>query len=251
VPLQLPPFSQYQAPLVPLRGLWNHRPAEGDKLVNLEINWDPATTKQNVAVSLGGNSPVSLSQIAALYVDNAGCGSSVSFVFPDTGFELTIPANEQSLFPVFTNALTFYCVGATAQVGDRTVIQVLNSVPPPIALTPASLTSTTAVTGANLTANLTFPLIGPGIDGTLVALDVNGWAQASANGQEARLVVTDGGGSPPAWYATIGAGLTGTIQFDFNPQLNVRFVNGLTCQVIATVPLAGGHFSINTYYRTP
>jgi hypothetical protein len=111
MPLQIPAFVQYQGVTPILRGLWNQKPVEGDRFISAEIDWGtlggtpPYTCVQ---FQLSGNSPVALSQIVALSIDNGRCGSDADFIFPDSGFVLTVAAHNQGIFPVFTNALSFY-----------------------------------------------------------------------------------------------------------------------------------------------
>jgi hypothetical protein len=119
MPLSIPAFDQYQSPMFPLRGLWNCVPREGDKFVNVEIDWQTTTKTTCVQFSLSGNSPVALSQIVALYVDNGRSGSDVDFIFPDSGFVLTVPAHNQGMFPVLTNALMFYASAPTCKFSIR------------------------------------------------------------------------------------------------------------------------------------
>src|SRR5258708_37754783 len=125
MPVTIPAFSQFQGQLFPLRGLWNKRPPEGDQFINAEINWGTANTAA-IQFSLSGNSPVALSQIVALYVDNRRCGVDVDFLFPDSGFLLSVPPHAQGLYPVLTNALMFYVIGTGAATVDVTILQILN-----------------------------------------------------------------------------------------------------------------------------
>ena len=173
MPLTIPAFDQYQQPLFPLRGLWNSAPAEGDRYVNAEIDWLVTTKTTAVQFSLSGNSPVSLSQIVALAVDNGRCGVDVDFIFPDSGFVLTVPAHSQGLYTVFTNALMFYTSAALANVGDTTVIQILNSSPPPLQIA-ATEQQNHAVPGAIVitAGGSTTQIVAAGINGTLNAANL-------------------------------------------------------------------------------
>ena len=96
MPIVVPPYVQYQAPLYPLRGLWNSVPPEGDRMVAAEIDWG-ITTGPGMAVQfqLSGNSPVAFSQIVAMQVDNTSNNSDVQFLFPDSGYTLVVPAYTQ------------------------------------------------------------------------------------------------------------------------------------------------------------
>jgi hypothetical protein len=112
--------------------LWNAKPPEGDRFRNAEIDW--ITTRGSltaVQFLLSDNSPIALSQIVALCVDNSRSGADVDFLFAGSGFLLTVAARTQGLYPVFSNALMFYAIAASAAAGDITTIQILNSLPPP------------------------------------------------------------------------------------------------------------------------
>ena len=74
----IPAFVQYQQPMFPLRGLWNNAPPEGDYFINCTLDW-AAVDATAVQFSVAGNSPVALSQIVALAVDNSRCGADVDF----------------------------------------------------------------------------------------------------------------------------------------------------------------------------
>jgi hypothetical protein len=132
MPQTVPPFAQFQAPLILRRGLWNAKPPEGDRFCNAEIDW--ITTRGSltaVQFLLSDNSPIALSQIVALCVDNSRSGADVDFLFPSSGFLLTVAARTQGLYPVFSNALMFYAIAVSAAAGDITMIQILNSLGPP------------------------------------------------------------------------------------------------------------------------
>jgi len=249
MPVVIPPFTQYQAPLQPLRGLWNAQPKEGDRFANAEIDWS-VSTKTAVQFQLSGNSPVAFSQIAGLYIDNSNCGSSVEFLFPDTAFSLTVPANEQALFPVITNALMFYAIALLSQPGDRTVIQILNSMPPPIPLTPSSTQVSAQIAGLSLNAVATVNLVAAGLSGNLRSLSLNGWAGATAAGQQAQLSVFDGTGSNVIYIAFIGAPNGGMLQFEMDPLIGCRFENGLLANIGPTT-MNSGRITVNAYYTSP
>jgi hypothetical protein len=245
LPLTIPPFNQYQSPIVPLRGLWNAPPAEGDKFITAEIDWLVTTTTQAVQFAVSANSPVAFSQIVALAVDNSRSGADVDFVFSDSGFILTVPAHNQGVFPVFTNGLMFYVIGSAAVAGDVTTFQVLNSMPPPIPIEPSADQNHAGIGGLSL-ANGTTILIPPPITGTLntlsVALEVGG-------GGTCNMSLVDGSGRT-VWIANpIAEAAVPTLYFPLTG-LNVRFVNGLS-MVVANSTFAPGNAVINLYYSTP
>jgi hypothetical protein len=243
MPLSIPAFDQYQSPLVPLRGLWNVAPQEGDRYVNAEIDWLVTTKSTAVQFSLSGNSPVSLSQIVALAVDNSRSGADVSFIFPDSGWELVVPAHNQIISLVFTNALMFYASSPNAAIGDTLVFQILNSAPPPIPIAPSVAQNHAGVVGVPL-SNGTTPIVAPPITGTLntlsMSIDVTTAGQAQFN-------LNDGAGHV-VWVAVFNfaAGAQTPIELS---GLSVRFFNGLNL-VIANSTMAGS-IVVNCYYSTP
>lgn len=251
MPLTIPAFVQYQQPLVPLRGLWNHAPAEGDFFINANIQWGVTTGATTcVQFSLAGNSPVALSQIAALAVDNSRCGADVAFIFPDSGFKLVVPAHEGGIFAVLTNALTFYADAATAIAGDETVFQVCNSCPPVIPISPTFQQNHASVSGIDPATNGATAIIAAGISGTLntLALSIDLLGGAAEGGVE--LILSDGMGGT-VWINIYHIAASATFNEQVNlPGLNLRFVNGLNLQIVNSA-VAGTAIVVNAYYSTP
>ncbi len=196
--------------------------------------------------SLSGNSPVALSQIVALSVDNGRCGVDVDFVFPDSGFVLTVAAHNQGVFPVFTNALMFYATGAGAAAGDITIVQILNSMPPPIPIAPTEAQNHVSALGI-APANGTTQIIPAGINGTLNSLQITAAGLTPIGNGVLSLI--DGHGT--VVFATVmSVAVAGTSQ-PFNSQgMDVRFVGGLQC-VISSSVFTGNTIVINAYYTTP
>jgi hypothetical protein len=250
MPLSIPAFDQYQSPMFPLRGLWNCVPREGDKFVNVEIDWQTTTKTTCVQFSLSGNSPVALSQIVALYVDNGRSGSDVDFIFPDSGFVLTVPAHNQGMFPVLTNALMFYASAPTSALGDVTIVQILNSLPPPIPIVASTLQNHAAVSAIPLVNGSTIVVpqsVGGQVNnGTLnsgvVILDVTtaGSVQVS---------LTDGLGAS-LWSAQLPAIGVGIVSLPVGP-ISVRFIKGVNFVVASVGGGLAGTASVNLYYSTP
>jgi hypothetical protein len=247
MPLTIPAFSQYNAPMPPLRGLWHAAPAEGDFFVSAEIDWQISPPASAVQFSLSGNSPVALSQIVALVVDNGRSGADVSFVFPDTGFELVVAARNQGVFPVFTNALMFYAVGTSTIAGDVTIIQIMNSMPPPIPIVASSAQNHVSLNEANLN-NGTTPLIASPISGTLNTLSIVVYVETVTASALAQLQLVDGTGKA-LWTQVVAASSTPQ-NLTFNlPGLTLRFSQGVNL-VISESTLSGG-VTVNAYYSTP
>jgi hypothetical protein len=247
VPQVIPPFDQYQAPVIPLRGLWNKAPAEGDMFATFEIDWMITTQQRAVQIAFNANSPVAFSQIAALAVDNRRSGYDVDFVFPDSNFTVTVPAYTQTIFPVFTNAMMFYAVAAEGVVaGNVTVFQVLNSIPPPLQLNPTAMQTANAVNAVQLHNGATAQVIPPGISGTLngFLITIN-FAQTLG----ATLELIDGAGT--VLWADGTAGTTGNSQIIQISGLHVRFVNGVQLVVSGVSVPDQAQANVNLFYTTP
>lgn len=252
MPITLPPFAQYQGQLVPLRGLWNKAPKDGDRFVNIELDWVSATAnKSSVYVNLASSSAVPLSQIVALYVDNSRCGSDVDFLFPDSAFQITMPGNAQALFPVLTNSLGFYATATSPAAGDMTIVQICNSMPPPIPLLQArSQNADATVGGVSVATNSTTVIVAAGVNGSLNAFSIGGGVTAGGSGGSVTLALQDGTGRK-LWQSTfsVPTNLRDTLQAALSG-LDQRFVNGLSLVVSATSGLTGT-IVCNVYYTTP
>jgi hypothetical protein len=247
LPLTIPAFAQYQQPMIPLRGLWNSSPREGDKTVNAEIDWGMFGATTCVQFQLAGNSPVAISQIAALYVDNSRCGADVAFIFPDSAFQVTIPAHTQGLVPVLSNALMFYANAPAAVPGDVTIFQACNSMPPPIPLTPSATQQKATASGVSLATNASTVMVAGPASGTVVSLS-GSVILNSAGGVQVSLA--DGAGHQ-LWiqnYSAVAGQIPLNIQV--NATLNQRFVNGLNLVVSGTT-VTGGSVYMNAYYTSP
>jgi hypothetical protein len=248
LPLTIPPFNQYQSPIVPLRGLWNAAPVEGDKFVTAEIDWFVTTTQPAVQFAISGNSPVAFSQIAAMAVDNSRSGADVVFVFSDSGFELVVPAHESVVAPVFTNALMFYVIAQGSQIGDVTAFQVLNSTPPTITLSPAVNQNHASVAGITL-ANGSTPIVSAGTSGTLNTISVNVEVAQGASAGVMNIGLFDGAGNT-VWEGLVNAAANSEVTVPNNVSgLSLRFSNGLNC-IIQSSNL-NGFATVNVYYSTP
>jgi hypothetical protein len=243
VPITIPPFSQYQAPLFPMRGLWNAAPAEGDRFIAGEIDWGSYPAGQAVQFSLSGNSPVAFSQIAALSVDNSRCGSDVQFVFTDSGSVLQVPAHCQGVYPVFTNSLGFFVVALNASPADVTCVTILNSLPPPIPIQVSTSQSSSSITGIALTAPGTSPLIGPTIDGVIQVIQISTFGVSATGAAQIELV---DGTSKILWVGAVSTpGLTVNLS-----GLSLSFTHGLSF-VVTTSSLTTGTAFCNVYYGVP
>lgn len=247
MPITIPPFDQYQQPVIPLRGLWNTKPAEGDMFAQFEIDWLVTTRNKAVQILFSSNSPVAFSQIVALAVDNRNSGYDVNFLFPDSGFVLTAPAYNQLITPVFTNALMFYVIADPNVVaGNRTVFMVLNSMPPPLALNPTSMQTTEAVQETSLAPGTTAQIIPANVSGTLNGFTL---AVAFSTNMNATFQLKDGVGDI-LWQGDL-EGDTGVTVVVPISGMHARFVNGLSLVIPQSSNPTGGTASINVFYVTP
>jgi hypothetical protein len=246
MPITIQPFVQYQAPLFPLRGLWNTPPAEGDRMVAAEIDWGVTVPiGRAVQFALSGNSPVAISQIVALQVDNTSNAVDLQFQFPDSGYVLNVPAYAQGVFPVFTNALMFYVSAPGAVVGDRTLFQVFNSMPPPIAVQVSEQQEYSAVAGVSLSANAITQLIPAGVSGTIetIAGNIN-VAAAIVGNADIHLIQGDG---TLLWISNAAADMAGAFQVG---PVRIGFVNGVRVQTL-NATITAGSLLLNLYYAVP
>lgn len=236
--------------MIPLRGLWNKPPAEGDFMIACEADWTSAPPGQCIQYSVSGNSPVALSQICALVVDNTRCAADVTFIFTDSGFTLTVPAKNSGVFPVFTNGLTFYASATAALLGDITSFLILNSIPPPIPIAPSVLQNHASTTVASL-ANGSSVLVAAGQNGTLNTLSINISATSGASAASLALVLQDGAGHV-IWSDSISQAASTTQDYTFNfTGLAVRFQNGLNLVVSGSTNFSSGQISASAFYSQP
>lgn len=234
--------------MFPLRGLWHNPPPEGDYFVNVTLDWSSINTAA-VQFALAGNSPVSISQIVALSVDNSRCGADIDFMFPDSGFVLSVPAYNSGVYPVFTNALMFYAVASQAPgSAGLTIFQILNSMPPPISIAPSSIQNSTTETGIALHTpggNTYFTILPAGTSGRITGFQFN-WSGSTDTLPNTNLDLVDGTASI-LWAGTI-AGTSG--QMTSPAGMNVRFSNGLQLGILGS-DYSSGTLFITLFYTSP
>lgn len=254
MPLVLPPFTIYQAPTFPVRGNWNVAPPEGDQYINFEIDWSlQGGASHNVQVNVAGGGYIPISQIAALSIDNTDSDADVSFVFPDSGYTLTVPAKASLITPVFTNSLTFYVVSPSAAAPDVVRFGVLNSVPPPVAALPTSEQSLVSVGTIALDATGVTQLVPAGSSGEIEAFQMTLSGAAGVGGGVAAVQLQDGSLPSPVvlWSGAIAvpASTVDTISVSLSG-IRARFFDGVAFVVVSTT-LTGGNAAINLYYGAP
>jgi hypothetical protein len=237
---------------VPLRAQWNKTPPEGERFVSGEIDWTSGgAPNRAVQVSLGGNSPVAISQIIAIAVDNSRCGADVQFIFSDSGFVLNIPTHIQGVYPVFTNALNFYIVSSGSNSGDITAWTVLNSMPPPLSIQPTATQQNIVSPSIPLTANSSTQVIPTTVSGTLTAIDINPVLTAGASAGSVTISLVGGGGQTH-WSRTYSVPANSTISPSTTlTGLATHFWNGMTLVVSGSTGITAGNVYANLYYTVP
>ena len=250
MPITIPPSIQYQGTLFSSPGAWNKKPPEGDRFISCEIDWGvPLHSLAAVQFTLS-NSPVEFSQIAALAVDNSRCAADVSYLFPDTGKQLTVAAGTQGIYPVITNALTFFATAPAALTGDVTVFEILNSVPPPVSITPPSLVTTAGSASAiSLAAVANTVLVAAPRSGTLQSATIGlSIATGAAPPVQTATIQLIDGASNILWSYPLSypASTTTSLPIEL-AGVRQRFVNGLNFRVQATT-MTGGTATVNVYY---
>jgi hypothetical protein len=136
VPLAIPqPESVYRGNYASLPASTLKPPVEGNRTVPVEILWlrDGQTPRYTIHFNARSQQTLAISQICAVHIDNSQCGSSMHVAFPDTQFECIVGANQVGFYPIVTNSLEFWAwIDTTPLAQDKTIIQVLNFLPPPI-----------------------------------------------------------------------------------------------------------------------
>ena len=264
--LSIPVAVNYQSPLVsfPLkayRGFANTKECsapEGPRTIPVEIDWINMggtfnCVHFNIQDGVSGSAN-SFSQIAALKVDNSQCGSDIVFLFPDTSETLTIPAySPDVIVPAFTNALEFWVNAIGEEPLDVTRFQILNFIPPPIAVPTSqeqnlSSAANLAITGAGGTQ-----IIPLGTSGTIEAMSVLATYVTATAAGESSFNLTDGTGKPLGWGALAGSAASSFTGLVLNlPNTAIRFSNGVAInQFGGWTPSVTAFLTYNILYRKP
>lgn len=244
----VPPNVPYQPPLFPIRGLWNRKPPEGDRVVPVEIDWG----SQSVSCVKfdAGNSTSPFSQLVAMTVDNTNNGSDIEIIFLDSGFQFVVAAYAQPVaVPIFTNGLSFYvnCPNASANAVTRLFMH--NSLPPPVqpAITQQQQFFSQAG-GINL-ASIMASLIAAGIDGTLTGFNISVIYTTTAAVNGDYLHLNDGAGHV-LWGGAVSAPNTTSGTYTFSQSgLRIPFRNGLS--IVQAVTAMTGTVYPNVFYGVP
>lgn len=256
MPLTIPPAVNYPSPLTAVPSRIGMEPSEGRKSIPCEIDWSSmGGAEKCVSLNFQNNATLEISQVCALKIDNSACGADIEFIFPDTGETVSIPAySPDDILPVFTNQKMFFISSPNSQTGDVTRFQILNFVPPPIAV-PTSVAQSAVVDTAIPLAIGTTALLGATISGTVQAISIAASIYTATNFNE-QFNIKDGSGKNIAGAGVAGNGTAANYIFDgllFTLSgLDVRFTQGLNFVQAGSAP--GDAFSfayVNVYYRTP
>jgi hypothetical protein len=258
--LTFPSGPNFTGVLTPKMIKWRGIPPEGDRCIAANILWgtddlNPGGAKSGVVnINVSGVSTQEFSQIAALFVDNTQSGGDVIFIFQDTQFEITVPAGSAALYPVLSTAKAFTVVALGTIAGDKTFLQILNSLPPPVALEKSVYMSSGIVTNIALVTG-TSVILAAGINGTLTALQIISWkVLGGAAAGNMQVLIEDGTGKNIAvsHIAEGAAGYTGSSIILNLTGVNIRFSNGLNAVLLgAGTAFADGAVDVNLYYREP
>jgi hypothetical protein len=255
-----PPFVNYPNQLTSFPTRTGVTPPEGERMIQVEIDWGSMGGSQNcVFVNLQNNAVMNFSQIVSFSVDNSACGGDVQFIFPENSETLEIPAYiPKAIAEVFTSQTQFYVKGQGVIAGDITRFTILNYLPPPVVV-PTSQEQNTAVV-SNISINAggsgSTQIVPLGVNGTVEAISVfSNIGAGAASFVEAGWAIEDGETSPKILAGgTSGGTAGGTVgaQVYGLSNLSIRFVNGLVFDwtVLSGAATSGG-FTVNVYYRTP
>jgi len=260
--LQFGVGPSFRGGLTPRPVSWRALPSEGDRSISANIAWgvddiNPSGAPTGVLnVDCSHIATQEFSQIAALYVDNLTSGADVDFIFQDTQFRLTVPAGSQGLYPVISTTRNFTVLSPQALAGDATFLQILNSLPPPVAIEKSVFMSTATVQAVPITADSMTIILGINVIGTMTALQVSiAGAQGGAAAGTVQIELVDGDGAILG-IATIGF-LNATTFIPFAvildlDSINVRFEGPVNMIITHTGTLpASGTADVQFLYRTP
>ena len=251
--LTIPPAVNYAGPIASLPVVWDREPNEGSRIVPCEIDWGAMGGASNcVSVNLYGMAAQTLSQICALSVDNSSSAADVTFVFPDTSQTYTVRAGTPiATFPVFTNQTQFFVSAPNAQAADVVRFGVLNSVPPPVALSEAAPIQQSAGNIAiNLAATGSTQIVPATVNGTLTAVSVT--YDLGAGSPQVPFQLLDGTGKllAQASGGSAGSGATYITVLSLS-DIAMRFQQGIRFVLTGGVATAGSTAAVNLYYTVP
>jgi hypothetical protein len=264
--LSIPVAVNYQSPLVsfPLkayRGFANTKECsapEGPRTIPVEIDWinmggSLNCVHFNVQDGVSGSAN-SFSQIAGLKIDNSLCGADVVFYFPDTSETLTIPAySPDVIVPAFTNALEFWVQAVGDEPIDVTRFQILNFIPPPIAVPTSQEQNVSAAANIAITGAGSTQIIPATVSGTIEAVSLLGTIVTAGAAGEDSFQLIDGTTKVLGWGAIAASNAQSLTQLLLNlSNTSIRFSGGVSiAQFGAWTPSASSFLTYNILYRKP
>lgn len=244
---------EYNVPQAPFLSRFRMPPqgAQGDYAQPMTAAWSDAHPR-HVNIS-NQNTGSTFGVIQALYVNNVQCAVDVQFLFPDTDFQLDVPAGGEGIFPVVSMSNSFYVVATGAGAADITRFTAFNYLPPPFAIQKPAFQNVASVAGITL-ANGSTAILGAGVTGTLEDLSILfSGGTAGAGNSVASLSLVDGLGVTIAsvTLAANGAVNVNAAELLSASGMNVRFHAGLNLVVAnsGANPFALGQVSVNAYYH--
>jgi hypothetical protein len=224
------------------------KPHEGRMQVNVAIDWSLGT---GFSFNLANPSPQGFSKVAALFCDNINCASDVTFIWPDTQIEVTVPANSQGLYPAGVGT-AFVVSAPTGGAGDTTFVQFFNYYPYPVAVTKSVFQTAALANGINATVTGLTTILPTTINGVLQSASVTARILGGASNTQINFTVQDGTGAAimkSGFYGQSNAANNAVVVNSTG--INVKFRQGLVFNVTSVVnaPNAGSVFDFNGYYR--
>jgi len=249
--ISVPATLPYKNPLIGVPSRVMLPPREGNKQIPCQIDWTDYATGAT-EINIGNNATLEISQISALKIDNSLCGATVTFIFPDTGETVAVPAySPNTIIEVFSQQTQFYVVAAEPIATDITRFQILNFLPPPVSVSVSTEQQTAIIGNINSGGAGVTPIIPGTVNGTLQGLSVEFGISSPAGDSNAVATFTDGAGKliarTPVFVKTA---IPANVVLLNLTNLAVRFEGGIDC-TISGLLIASGEFNVNAYYRIP
>lgn len=236
----------------------DREPPEGRRYVPMGIAWKSSDdAPDNISlIDLRQLAPDRFSRIRGLWVDNWNSGVDVAFMFPDSGFQVVIPASKGGMFPVITQQQFFYVYAPGAVAGDRTFAEVLNFSPDPVDISRATFSENDTLKSAVLTGNSTTNIVPHGTVGTLSGVTISAGNVVGGGGAgNVIIAVQDNTGPTVLVQARVGGGAAfvfpGAMLYD-RGNMEKRFTDGLDLVVTAAgTAFASGTCDVEVSWRQP
>jgi hypothetical protein len=236
-------YQPWAGPYAPQPSPIHTKPKEGERAIAFPIRWgtDDAGLGSIWFNTNGRVVAAQFSQIVSIYVDNINCGANVQIIFPDTQFQLDVPANTAGWYEVNTNALNFFITNLNPVAGDNTNIQVCNFLVMPFTISQIVFNSAAIAAGAP-TTNGTTVLLASG-----TGIITGGQVSISNNSAPLEIEISDG--SSVKFAVSVGAAVpTYAAVLTIPPGANIKFVGGLNL-VVAGSTSTTGVINANLTYR--